>query len=75
MNTRFEARLNGFGWPAVWDKTGGCFLPGHYPTFAEAIERATMLNDGRAPVATSAPPASTTSTRKSKAVDDEPTLF
>jgi hypothetical protein len=71
MSTRFEVRLDGFGWPAVWDKDTGCFIPGHFSHESAAAERAEMLNNGRAPIATSAPPA----TKKSRAVSDDPTLF
>ena len=73
MNTRFEAKADGYGWPAVWDTVTRAFLPGRFDTLALASERADLLNDGRAPVNTSAPSAITP--RKQKRVDDEPTLF
>jgi len=72
MNTRFQARLDGFGWPAIWDTAAACFLPGRFDTLPKAAERAEILNDGRAPVATSAAPPPS---KKPKPPVDEPTLF
>jgi hypothetical protein len=71
VHTRFEARLDGYGWPAVWDNLAGCFLPGRFPDLGEARKRATMLNTGRAPVGASA----ASPIRKRRPAVDEPTLF
>lgn len=71
MNTRFEVRLDGYGWHAIWDREAGSFLPGRFADLARAHERAEMLNSGRAAAGASG----TSSVKKPASVDEQPTLF